>query len=89
MPVSDNGSRALKAHAACSYVHRSEFDSWKGLFARDRIARGTAVERTNVRTHVDDEPYGIDVAIRDIEAGLEITIDYEFLEGIRPSIDIE
>ena len=38
----------------------------------------------NVRVVAGTEPYGLDVAARDIEPGEELTVDYEFVEGFRP-----
>jgi uncharacterized protein len=38
----------------------------------------------NLRLDVGADPYGIDVVARAIEAGEELTIDYEFVEGSRP-----
>jgi SET domain-containing protein len=37
----------------------------------------------NVRTRWGDEPHGVDVAMRDIAAGEELTVDYESIEGSR------
>jgi hypothetical protein len=31
------------------------------------------------------DPYGVDLAARDIEAGEELTIDYHDIEGLRPA----
>jgi uncharacterized protein len=39
----------------------------------------------NVRSDFDLDRYGIDVAVRDIAAGEEITVDYKLVEGSRPS----
>lgn len=40
----------------------------------------------NVRSDFDLDRYGIDVAVRDIAAGEEITVDYGLVEGSRPSL---
>lgn len=39
----------------------------------------------NLRTDYSLDPYGIDIAARDIDAGEELTIDYEVIEGFRPN----
>jgi uncharacterized protein len=39
----------------------------------------------NLRTDFSLDRYGVDIAARDIEAGEEIIIDYELIEGIRPN----
>lgn len=41
-------------------------------------------DRPNLRTDRRADPYGIDVAARDIAAGEELTLDYELMEGRRP-----
>lgn len=41
-------------------------------------------ETPNVRNVPGSDPYGLDVAARDIEPGEELTMDYEWLEGARP-----
>jgi len=38
----------------------------------------------NVRVDKRADPYGVDVAARDIEAGEELTLDYGVVEGFRP-----
>lgn len=38
----------------------------------------------NVRSDFNLDRYGVDVAIRDIAAGEEITVDYRIVEGSRP-----
>jgi len=38
----------------------------------------------NIRIELGADPYGLDMAARDIEAGEELTVDYEFVEGSRP-----
>lgn len=38
----------------------------------------------NVGIHFDLDPYGVDIALRDIAAGEEITVDYQLVEGARP-----
>ncbi|HSK31591.1 MAG TPA: SET domain-containing protein [Candidatus Limnocylindria bacterium] len=38
----------------------------------------------NIYVDVGADRYGIDVAARDIEAGEELTVDYAYVEGIRP-----
>ena len=38
----------------------------------------------NIRIELGADPYGFDMAARDIEAGEELTVDYEFVEGSRP-----
>jgi uncharacterized protein len=38
----------------------------------------------NLRSEPSDEPHGVDVAVRDIDAGEELTLDYGCLEGLRP-----
>jgi SET domain-containing protein len=38
----------------------------------------------NVRPRFEGDPRGADVAIRDIAAGEELTIDYRIVEGARP-----
>lgn len=38
----------------------------------------------NVRPDFTRDPYGVDVAVRDIAAGEEITVDYACVEGARP-----
>jgi SET domain-containing protein len=39
----------------------------------------------NLRPRYDEDPHGVDVAICDIDANEEITIDYQELEGDRPA----
>ena len=41
-------------------------------------------DEPNVRPDVTRDRYGTDVALRDIAAGEEITIDYRLVEGSRP-----
>lgn len=38
----------------------------------------------NLRTDHGRDRYGVDIAVRDIAAGEELTVDYEALEGRRP-----
>jgi SET domain-containing protein len=38
----------------------------------------------NIRIDRDADRYGVDVAARDIEAGEELTVDYQCVEGKRP-----
>jgi SET domain-containing protein len=38
----------------------------------------------NIASDFGQELHGVDVAVRDIEAGEEITIDYDVVEGARP-----
>jgi SET domain-containing protein len=38
----------------------------------------------NVGVRFDLDPHGLDVALRDITAGEEITVDYQLVEGGRP-----
>ena len=40
----------------------------------------------NVGPNLAGDAYGIDVALRDIEPGEEITVDYLLVEGVRPSV---
>jgi len=37
-----------------------------------------------LRVDAEADPYGVNVAPRDSEAGEELTVDYEFVEGCRP-----
>lgn len=41
-------------------------------------------ERPNIGNKPAADRYGVDVALRDIAAGEEITVDYESMEGSRP-----
>jgi SET domain-containing protein len=38
----------------------------------------------NIAPDFEQERHGVDIAVRDIEAGEEITVDYEIIEGARP-----
>ena len=38
----------------------------------------------NIRIELGTDPYGLDMAARDIEAGEELTVDYEVVEGSGP-----
>jgi SET domain-containing protein len=42
-------------------------------------------ESPNVAADLTRDRYGVDVAVRDIAAGDEITVDYETVEGYRPA----
>jgi hypothetical protein len=39
----------------------------------------------NVRPDFTRDRYGVDIAVRDIAPGDEITVDYELIEGVRPA----
>jgi len=41
----------------------------------------------NLRPQFGEDPHGVDVAIRDIDANEEITIDYQQIEGVRSKKD--
>jgi hypothetical protein len=42
----------------------------------------------NIGIEFEADPYGLDVAAGDLEAGKELTVDYEFVEGSRPAVSL-
>jgi hypothetical protein len=38
----------------------------------------------NAGVDTDRDEYGVDIALRDIASGEELTVDYQLLEGSRP-----
>ncbi len=43
-------------------------------------------ERANTASDTSADPYGVDIAVRDIAPGEELTTDYTSFEGQRPGM---
>lgn len=78
---------ALPGVARAALLHYGYLDPRLGryILACDDARFMNHSDRPNTASDYSFDRYGVDLAVRDIDAGEELTIDYREVEGMRPS----